>query len=80
MIYREKARIIAVKYLKMQHAESLSIEDTLPKYAHIYTNVPLKDLWFIPVPGDGTSIGCGRMICISKETGQIVYDGPDGGE
>ena len=25
-------------------------------------------------------LGGGRIICVSKETGEIVYDGSDGGE
>jgi hypothetical protein len=80
MIYREEARKIAIRYLGEQYLGSLAFHDALPDYAHIYTNVPLEDLWFVPVPSNTYKVGGGRLVCISRKTGQIVYDGPDGGE
>ena len=77
---REKAMEIAIKYLGTQHEGSLEIDNTLPTTACIYGVERLKNSWVINIPSWTPHVGEGRIICISKKTGEITYDGSDGGE
>ncbi len=84
MISRQEALKIALNYLGQQYRGLLKVTDTLPDTSGlIYNANGLKDSWVIRVPkrsNEPLSVGMGQIICISKATGKIIYDGPDGGE
>ncbi len=84
MISRQEALKAALIYLGQQYKGMLKVIDSLPDiYSGIYRAKDLKDSWVLKVPKlshEPQTVGRGRIICISKETGQIIYDGSDGGE
>lgn len=84
MLTRGEALQVAIKYLGEQYLGLLSvsdIDDKLPEYAAIYSSDGFKNCWVICVPAlphESGRVGGGRVICISKDTGKILYDGSDG--
>lgn len=84
MITREEALQAAIKYLGDQYLGLLSvsdIDDKLPEYVVIYSSDGFNNSWIICVPAlphESGRLGGGRIICISKDTGKILYDGSDG--
>lgn len=71
---------IAINYLGEQIRGRFEISTSLP--ANIYNRERLKGSWVVRVPSCGlvSTLGAGRIICISRKTGEILYDGSDGGE
>lgn len=84
MLTREEALQVAIKYLGEQYLKLLSvsdIDDKLPEYAAIYRRKEINNCWIICVPAlphESGRLDGGRVICISKDTGKILYDGSDG--
>ncbi len=76
--------VAVYKYLGEQYLRLLSvsdIDDKLPEHAIIYRRNNLDNCWVIHVPKfphEPLHIGQGRIICISKDAGKILYDGSDG--
>lgn len=70
----EKALEIAVQYLADQIHGQLSFIDNPP--VGVYGNEEITDCWCILVSDTHIQhIGAGRVICISKHTGDIIFDG-----
>ncbi len=76
----EQAYRIAIKYLGEQMRGRLKLTSIPP--ANIYNRDRLKGAWVVRVPSCGpvSTGGVGRIICISRKAGEIIYDGSDGGE
>jgi hypothetical protein len=77
----EQAYRIAIKYLGEQMRGRIKLASLVPMM-NIYDRDRLKSSWVVRVPSPlGQSMtGPGRIICISRKTGKILYDGSDGGE
>lgn len=80
LITLEQAYQIAIRYLGEQMQGRIKLTSTLP--ANIYNREQLKGAWVVRVPSQGPMfvLGAGRIICISRNTGKILYDGSDGEE
>ena len=75
-INEEKALQIIRKYLiQQEQSRKLEIQDGLPEGCILYGVPEDEPCWTVWIPSDTPRIGCGRIICISKETGKILYDG-----
>ena len=64
--------------------EGFTAHEALPAGRRIYFDVPSEPCWFIDVPRQGRrgaypGVGGGWMIVVSRRTGRVLYDGPDGG-
>jgi hypothetical protein len=77
---KEEALEIAVKYLGEQYRDKIKVTDTLPRSYNIYMARAgeLKSCWIIHVPFPIQGVGPGRIVCISKKNGNIVFDGMAG--
>lgn len=84
LISQQEALNIVLNYLGQSYAGQIEVTDKLPHTSGaIYSVNDLKESWVIQVPKlshEPQTIGMGRIICISMETGKIIYDGSDGGE
>ena len=76
-ITKEGASEIAQRHDGGKELEVFGITDTLPSNCNIYN--PAKDCWFILCsyehPEGEPGLHGSRLICVSKSTGRIVYDG-----
>lgn len=63
-------------------SEVLTIHEALPPGCSIYGVIPSDGpCWFVTAPGcQGTRVGAGRLVVVSKRTGRVLYCGSDGGE
>jgi len=79
---KENALSIILNLLDKGINWQLTISDTLPDYATIYNSDSFpKDSWYISVHNPTVNrLGPGRIIGMNKKTGEIFYDGDDGGE
>ena len=64
-------------YLGEQYRDRLEIIDGLPEIdrAYIYNADQLGDCWSVYVPEDHLICGSARLICISKKTYTVCFDG-----
>lgn len=71
---RQRALKIAIEYLGIQFEGELDISDPIPgkEMPYIPNN---EEYWIIYVPSRMPIVGASRHICISKSTGQILFDG-----
>ena len=55
----------------------LEITDKLSDYdsSCMYNAEGFKHCWVIHVPSPRPMVGAGRVLCISKKNGKIVFDG-----
>ncbi len=75
-ITKEQALDISKKHI-FDGLEAFQVTDTLPEACRVY-NAPKEGCWYILYPSHfepGTNIESSRLICVSKSTGQILYDG-----
>ncbi len=70
-ISKDDARKILQEYL----VKNVEITEQEPAYGAIYKSYPEDRVWYAQIPGIGCSIGGSRIIIISKETGEICFDG-----
>ena len=78
---REEAVEIAIRYLGEEYRDKIRVTDKLPRSRNIHMAYTegLKQCWVIHVPYPAsTTIGLGRVICICKKSGKIVFDGMAG--
>jgi len=69
-------------YNSFKNSKTITLTIIEPDLTCIYnaSNFP-KNAWYFHVHDTGIlRIGEGRMIGVNKETGEIFYDGSDGGE
>ena len=82
-ISKEEALKIALRHLvteaQKRYEGSLGIHDGVPDGLPLYMRSGTKreHCWciFVPRIEDTLIIGRGRYICISKETGEVIFDG-----
>jgi hypothetical protein len=80
-ITKEQAIHIANEHISKDKRD-YAIYDHLPKGCSIY-NQPTEECWYIFCSFDSrglVGLGPSRLICISKKTGLILYDGPSNSE
>ena len=78
---KEEALEIAIKHLGEEYREKIKVTDKLPRSRNIYmaNTTGLKHCWVIHVPYPiSTTIGLGRVVCICKKSGRIIFDGMAG--
>lgn len=75
---RDNALSIALNYLGHRYAGNLEVQDGLSKGQIAYPVNSPKDVWVIPVPCEKFQVGPSKILCISKESGEIVYFGAVG--
>jgi hypothetical protein len=78
---KEEALEIAVKHLGEEYRDKIKITDMLPRSRNIHMAYAegLKHCWVAHVPYPvSTTIGLGRIVCICKKSGKIIFDGMAG--
>ena len=72
---KEKALAIATEHASRVEPRIFDITDSLPSNCAPY-GAP-KDCWYIFCSYDPTSycLRSSRLICVSKTTGEVIYDG-----
>lgn len=66
-----------LRYLGEQYRDRLEIIDGLPEYEKhkIYNADKMSDCWSVYVSDDRKCVGSSRIVCISKNTYTICFDG-----
>lgn len=79
---REKALQIIRKHLIAQVPRDFEIQDGIPDGCTFYgiDKVKAEPCWTAFIPSQETRTGSSHIICISKKTGRILYDGFTNGE
>jgi hypothetical protein len=74
---KEEALEIAIKNLGEQYRDKIKITDKLPRSHNIHMahTGALKNCWVIYVPFPIQGVGPSRVLCISKKSGKIIFDG-----
>ena len=78
---KEEAVEIAIKYLGEEYRDKIKVTDKLPRSRNIHMAhiEGLKHCWVIHVPYPAsTTVDLGRVICICKKSGKIIFDGMAG--
>jgi len=78
---REEALEIAIKHLGEEYRDKIKVTDKLPRSRNIHMahTMGLKQCWVIHVPYPAsTTVGLGRVICVCKKSGNIIFDGMAG--
>jgi hypothetical protein len=66
---------IVKQYQADKAQKAIELVDHIPGAVYM---VNPADCWCFFIPSDDSHIGAGRYICISKATGEIVFDGMAG--
>lgn len=74
-VTKEKALQIILKHLtaKMQH--DIDIQDGVPDGCLLYGVPKDEPCWTVWIPPDMPRTCANWIICVSKKTGKILYDG-----
>jgi len=72
---RGKALQIIRKHLIKQVPHDIEIQDGIPEGRVLYGVPKDEPCWTACIPSEVMMIGPSRIICISKKTGKIIYDG-----
>jgi hypothetical protein len=75
---REEALEIAIEHLGEEYRDKIKVTDNLPRSRNIHMahTKGLKRCWVIHVPYPASiTVGLGRVICICKKSGKIIFDG-----
>jgi hypothetical protein len=81
MIRKEEALQHVLKYLGEQYKGKLGLTEGVP--LNLYWPGNRADYWSVHIPTiqpQELHVGVGRLLIVSKQTGEIVYDGSDGME
>lgn len=74
-ITKEKALQMIRKHLSRQIPRNLEIQDGLPEGCILYGVPKDEPCWTAWIPSERSMVGSSRIICISKKTGRVIYDG-----
>jgi hypothetical protein len=72
---KEKALQIIRKHLMQKVLRNIEIQDGLPKGCILYSVPSDEPCWTVRIPPEQLRTGPSHIICISKNTGRIIYDG-----
>lgn len=72
---KEKALHIIREHLMQRVSCDFEIQDGLPEGCIIYGVTLTEPCWTAWIPSAVPRIGSSRIICLSKKTGHIIYDG-----
>jgi len=72
---KEKAQQIIYKHLIAQVLRNFEIQDGIPVGCILYGVPKDEPCWTARIAPEKTMVGPSRIICISKQTGRIIYDG-----
>ena len=72
---------LAIAAVAKRLVMNLSLDDVPPSSFQPY-HFPCDpgECWFVSVPPVHHALGGSRLIAVSRRTGEIIYDGSDGGE
>ena len=76
-ISKEQALEIFRAHIATDKPQIHSITDSAPN-VNVYGGLPLEECWHILCsyqPNDPTMLTSSRLICVSKNTGRILFDG-----
>jgi len=72
-VTKEQARDIALEYLGK--TRGMEITDVWGNW-RVYKTRPLDNCWYIlSAASDSPMLASSRLIAVSKETGEVLYDG-----
>jgi hypothetical protein len=74
-VSRQKAVRIIRKYLCRQILKDLELQDGIPDGCILYGISKDEPCWTASITPDTMRVGAGRMICISKREGKVIFDG-----
>lgn len=76
-ITKEKVLQIICKHLMQQITEDIEIQDGLTDGCTFYgvDQVKAEPCWTVRIPPEQLRTGPSHIICISKKTSRIIYDG-----
>jgi hypothetical protein len=74
---RHRALQAAISYLGEQYRGRLEIMDALPEYEKrcLYNAEKMDECWSLYVPEADLIVGGARILCISKKTFRVIFDG-----
>ncbi len=72
---RQRAVRMIRKYLHRQMSKDFEIQDGVPD-GYILYGVPKDEpCWTVSILSNTPQVGAGRVICISKKKGKVIFDG-----
>jgi hypothetical protein len=78
-ITKKKASQIIRQHLIQEIPRDFDIYDGVP-FGIKYYNMPNEPCWTILISRQVSGVGSSRIICVSKKTGKVIYDGITGDE
>jgi len=74
---RQRALLVALGYLGLHYRGRLEIMDGLPEYEKscMYNAGAMDECWSLYVPESDLLVGGSRIVCISKKTFRVIFDG-----
>lgn len=72
---KEKALRIICKQLMREVLHDIEIQDGIPEGRILYGVPKDEPCWTACMPSEVMMMGPSRIICMSKKTGRIIYDG-----
>lgn len=75
---RQKAVQMIRKYLHRQIPKDFDIQDDVPDGGILYGVPKDEPCWIVSISSNVPQVGAGRVICISKQKGEVIFDGPVG--
>ena len=72
---RQKAVRIIRKYLHRHMPKDFEIQDGVPDGGILYGVPKNESCWTVFIFSDVPQLGPGRVICISKQKGEVIFDG-----
>ncbi|PKN68508.1 MAG: hypothetical protein CVU54_14415 [Deltaproteobacteria bacterium HGW-Deltaproteobacteria-12] len=80
MLSRERALRIIQKYISRQVPKDLELRDGIPEGCILYGVSDYEPCWSVLILSEESRTGPSRIICVSKKSAKIIYDGPTNGE
>jgi len=72
---RQKAVRMIRKYLHRQMPKDFEIQDGVPDGGILYGVPKDEPCWTVSISLNISQVGAGRVICMSKKKGKVIFDG-----
>src|SRR5664279_5497274 len=78
--HEKELRGLSESTLSGKYRKIFELHDSIPEGCILYGISNDEPCWTIIIPPEETRTGPSRIICVSKKSGKIIYDGSTGDE
>jgi len=75
---QKRARRCIRRHLMQQLPADFLLHDGIPDGCSIYSISRNEPCWTAWIPSKQIRVGATRLICVSKQSGKVIYDGQTG--